>query len=254
MGEDISFDLKIQNPCDHRLALERAALEGDFITVRAKHFIASTSNFELYRFGKLVDKSRYSIVAESDPEFVFLHPKKVIKFKLKERVNKPLYELSYITINEDCPKCSGVKFLDDPVLDSNGDFKKVRDEALLAQFVEKYIVTELASNKYHKWVGTGLVNLTSMKIQDVSFITLKVKEEVLKTLDNLKETQKQQAATSQEVSRGELLDRVLNIDVSRSDKDPTIFNVSVEYKSVRGAALEFIQAIELSQFRQRVFS
>lgn len=250
----MSFDLKIQNPCDHRLALERSSLEEDLLTVRAKHFIASISFFELYRFGKLVDKSKYSIVSESDPEFVFLHPKKVIKFKLKERVNRPIYEINYITISEDCPKCSGVKFLDDPVFDPSGDFKKVMDESLLSQFVEKYIITELGSNKYHKWVGTGLVNLTSMKVQDIKFITFKVKEEILKTLDNLKETQKQQIATSQEVSRGELFDRVVDIDVSRSDQDPTIFNVSIQYKSVRGAALEFIQSIELSQFRQRVFS
>lgn len=250
----MSFDLKIQNPCDHRLALERSSLEDDLVTVRVRHFVAATSFFELYRFGKLVDKSKYSVVSESDPEFVFLHPKKVIKFKAKERLNKPIYEVNYLTISEDCPKCSGVRFLDDPVLDSSGDFKKVRDEALLAQFVEKFIVTELSSNKYHAWVGTGLVNLASMKIQDVKYITLKIKEEILKTLDNLKETQKQQVATSQEVSRGELFDRIINIDVSRSDKDPTIFNVSVEYKSDRGAALEFIQAIELSQFRQRAFS
>lgn len=249
----MSFDFKIQNACDHKLLLERASLEDDLFTVRTKHFIASTSFFELYRFGNLVNKNEYTIEPETDINFVFLHPKKVVKFKKKEKGNRPLFEVNYITILEDCPKCSGVRFLDDPVFDNNGDFKKVENEALLAQLVEKYVVTELGSNKFHRWLGTGLINLTTMKVQDVNFIILKIREEIIKALDNLKEVQKQQIGTNQEVKTGELLDRILNIDVTRGD-DPTIFNVTIQYKSVRGGALELTQAIELSQFRQRTLA
>lgn len=247
----MSFDLKIQNSCDHRIALERAVLEDDLLTVRVGHLIASVQSFDLYRFGTLVDRNKYTIETELDQDFVFLHPKKVVKFKVKDRVYHPVYEVNYITISDDCPKCGGVRFLDDPVFELNGDYKVVEDEALLAQYMEKYIITELSSNKYHPWVGTELSLLTTLKVQDVNFIILKIKEEIYKVTNKLKETQRQHVATTQDVSRGELLDKVISVDVSVSDIDPTIFNVSLVYKSVRGASLKFVQAIELSQFRQR---
>jgi hypothetical protein len=245
----MSFDLKIQNICDHKILLEKAGLEADQKTVKPKSYIANTSFLEVYRFGNLVDRSFYSVV--EDLEFGFIHKKSKILFLKKEVHKVPFYEISYQTMDTDCPKCSGTKYSDDLSFDEKGGYKVVTSEALLAQNVEKYIVTQLASNSFHPWLGTKLTDLIGTKVLDINLIKVQIKEEITKAFSKLSDLQKQHLSTSQEVTLGERVDKLISVESVQDLSDPSIFTVTVKYMSKSGKALSLQQSIELLQFRQR---
>jgi len=248
----MSIDFKIQNKCDHKINWDTGVLSLDAKRIDVTYPIASKASVALKVNFMLVDKSEYSV--QEDPTDLTLQKMSYLSLRQRIKLFNPIIEVSYTTFTNSCPKCEGARYLDDFVYTSGGDILTTKDEFLLIQNVEKYIVTRLGSNKYQTWMGTGLQDMIGMKILDGQLLTTKITEEINTTIDKFKDMQKQLVATGRPVSSGELFGQLLSVDVQQDQTDPTTIQVLVSFTAQSGKRLEFTQLLELTQLRQRIAS
>jgi len=150
----MSIDIKIQNRCDHYINWERIKLESDLKTINVRHPVAAVSSVVLRINNQVIPEDQYDVL--SRPEFLIETPPFYLYMKKKVRVYQPIVEVKYTTMSTYCPKCVGMKVIDDLIYKPNGDMQTIEKEFLLIQQVEKYIVTKVTSNIFHSWVGTSL--------------------------------------------------------------------------------------------------
>jgi len=214
----MSYDLKINTICNHRIYRELVTLEDDRRSIRMSQPL-SASNTELFASDNLVPKSDYEIIY--DPESITIQQPRMILLNRKWRSLEDYFELNYITLKEFCPKCAGLEVLDDISYDIRGALLVLRNEDLLLQNLEKFTVTEKESNPFHTYIGTFLARLIGQKIIDSSYTSTKISQEVGITLDILKSLQDQYRATERPVTDGELLDEIQDVKI-RFDVDESI--------------------------------
>jgi hypothetical protein len=248
----MSIDYKIQNKCDHKINWDIGVLSSDAKRIDITYPIASKTSVVIKVNFTILDKSTYSI--QEEPIDLTIQKKSYISMRHKIRLFDPIIEVSYTTYTNSCPKCSGAKYLDDFVYTSGGDILTAKDEFLLIQTVEKYIVTRLGSNKYQTWMGTGLQNMIGTKILDGQLLTTKITEEINTAIDKLKDMQKQLIARGRPVSTGELFGQLLSVDVQQDQTDSTTIQVVVSFTAQSGKRLEYTQLLELNSNRQRIAS
>jgi hypothetical protein len=193
--------------------------------------------------------SSYNIVTTRKP--LSIESTSLIRMKNKVKHWEPLVEVNYVTFSNYCPKCLGIKTVDDLVYTAAGDMNVARREYLLVQRVEKIIVTKINSNPFHDWYGTGLHSLVSSKAIDIGFLKTKIIEQISSAIEKLKSVQRQLIASNRKVDPGELFGQLLGIDVTQAD-DPTVILVTVTFTSQNDTTLEFSQLIDLSTARERV--
>lgn len=242
-------DLKIQNICDHVVTMEQVSVESDRVTIYPSLPIAATAILQVTRFG--VDVPYCDFELHQDKQL--LYGTQYLKIVLKEPDVYPgaIYELTYPTYSQYCLKCGGGGYADDFAEDSKGILATVTGTALLAQSVEKAIVTTLGSNKYHNWVGCGLSTLVGTKITDFTVLASEVESQVRISLENLKTAQKKHQSVNPYVSSDEVLGTILKVTCTQDSNDPTILYVYVQYTSQSGKGLDYTQVIELTQYRMR---
>jgi hypothetical protein len=245
----MSYDLKIQIKCDHKINWERVELEDDRRTINTTYPVASEASLSVRINNVVVPGTEYGLSLRREP--LSLRQISYIYMGSKVRHFEPLVELRYTTYPEYCPKCLAVKTIDDIKIGSNGDFAVVQKERLLMQAVEKSIVTQIQSNPFHDWYGTGLHNLVGTKVTDIDFLRKKIVDQVTGAIDKLKNVQTQLVAGEREVDAGELYGRTISIDIQRTE-DPSTIEVVVVFTSQGGNTLEYTQFLELSQIRERV--
>lgn len=246
----MSSDIKIQNLCDHRINWQQYSLQSDKKTIRFNYPIGSSKSFHLRVNG--IEKSRKSYVLKTDKSPLTDILNSVLVFNKRVKDFQPLIEVSYVTVLQYCPKCLGTKYLDDAVYNNSGDFTQVENERLLIQEVEKYIVTRVSSNPFHRWLGTQLHELIGTKILDLDLLRSRVLEQVNSALDQLKRIQQQLVSSGRVVTDGELFDQLLSVDLEPDESDPSIVHVIVRFTARSGKTLEYVQLLELSQFRNRL--
>jgi len=142
----MSFDLNLTTACDHLVFRELTVLDKDARTIHLQNPIAATATVQVFATDNLVPDTMYRII-NNPTETV--NPEKIIQFKDKWRSITDYFEISYITLPNFCPKCSGINFYDDISYDVSGDLFTIRDEKLLMQNVEKFTVTKINSNPFH---------------------------------------------------------------------------------------------------------
>ena len=246
----MSIDYKIQNKCDHVINWEDIPLQADRKTVYLSYPVGSEASLQLRINNVVWNKSLYNITTNKTyKDGIF--SKTYIMFKDSTKLFNPLVEARYTTTSSFCPKCAGVKYLDDIIYGPNRDVVTVKDEYLLIQTLEKFIITKLNSNPYHTWLGTSLHTLIGSKINNLSFIKSKVFDDVKKAVDDLKGTQDQYVKSGRDVSHGELFGDLLSIEVNPDTVDPTTVSVLVKFTARSGKALLFEQLMELTDLRRR---
>jgi len=245
----MSYDIKLQNKCDHRINWEQYPLGSDLKSVKMAYPVASVSALSLRINNVVIDKNQYTVATIRKPLSLSVVSELRLRYKVKDWI--PLVEVNYTTFSNVCPKCLGLNTADDLLYGPSGDYKLVKKEYLLLQSVEKVIVTKVSSNPFHGWYGTGLHSLIGSKTLDFSFIKTKIIEQVSSAIEMLKNLQKQLVASGRQVDPGELFGQLLNIDVQQSP-DPTIIMVNVIFTSQSNQTLEFSQLIDLSTTRERV--
>ncbi|MBD3260238.1 MAG: hypothetical protein GF334_00945 [Candidatus Altiarchaeales archaeon] len=243
----MSIDIKLQNACDHRINWIRSELETDRKTIFLSYPIASTASFKLRINNVVLPKSSYGF--SNSEESTVVEPTRYVSLKKKSKLNDPIIEAQYTTFLDYCPKCVGLRYIDDLTYDKSGDLNTVRNEYLLVQNVEKRVITELGSNVFHENMGTNLHSLVNQKILDFDLIRNQITDQIITSLNRLKESQRTLLASRREVSDGELLDKIGEVIVERAE-DPTILRVTVTFTARSGRTLEYTQFLELS--RQRV--
>lgn len=245
----MSYDIKLQSSCDHRINWARFYLESDRKTVYMDRPIASFSSFRLRINMVAVPSGEFSI--KNNVVLDINKPEPVLTLKRRVRHHEPLVEVSYATLADYCPKCAGRRYIDDFSFDASGTVMTVSQEELLLQRFEKIVITKLHSNMFHDWYGSGMYNLVGRKITDLDLFRTKIVDQINKAAEKLRNIQKDLGAYGRSVHPGELLGQILGIYVEETD-DPTMFLVTVSFSSQRGTPLEYSQYLSTTNYRQRV--
>lgn len=238
----MSFDLKIQTVCDHKVYLEPVTLASDLRSLNVAKPLAA-SKVAIYASSNLVPASSYII--KVDPTIVSTK-QRMIYLNKKWRSPEDYFEITYYTLSTYCPKCAGLNTINDIQYNVKGDYLLIRNENLLLQNLEKFTITEIQSNPFHTFIGTALVKLLGQRVTDTSYITAKITQQIAGTLDSLKSLQEQYRLTGRLVTDGELLDTVENIVVRFDVSDPTILRADITARAVSGKTVEYSQFLQLS--------
>lgn len=240
----MSFDIKLETVCNHRIFRELVTLASDRRSIRVAQPITSTNNVEVYASNNLIPNTMYNIVR--DPEAVDTPQNRMIFLNYKWKAVKDYFEISYTTLGSYCPKCAGLNIINDISYNIKGDLITLTDERLLLQNLEKFVVTEKGSNSLQPAIGTYLFQLVGQKINDGSYLTSKITQQINATLATLKSMQQQYQASGRPVTSGELLMSVNNINVSVDSADPEILRVDISATAQSG------KPVYLTQYMRRV--
>jgi len=239
----MSFDLNITSLCNHQVFRELALIDTDRRTIRLEKPMGATSNLEIYATDNFISSDLYEIV--QDPLEIDVNRDRVIYFKNKWRSPTDYFEISYTTLPSFCAKCAGSNYLDDPQLNVQGDLLIIRDEYLLMQNVEKFIITAINSNTFHPFIGTNLQGLIGTRISNVSFVISQITAEISRTLQKLQDLQSQYQQTGRAVTTGEMLATINDIQVTQDTNDPSILRANVSVTAQSGQTVEFTQILKL---------
>jgi len=246
----MSLDIKIQNLCDHVVNWEQGALQADRRSVLFQKPIASKASLSVRMNNVIISPSQYSV--EVDYDILASDRPFLVVFKQRTKLFQPLVEAQYTTIPTFCRKCLGLKYVDDFEYVNDKDLSSVRDEELLLQNVEKYIVTKIQSNPFHSWMGTGLHTVVGSKVLDADLLITRMTEQVNSAIDKLKTVQRQLQASGREVTPGELFGDLLSLTVTQME-DPSAFNIVVRFTAQSGKGLVYEQPVDLqSTIRTRL--
>ena len=248
----MSTDFKIQNTCDHLINWEALRLAtSDYRTITPTHVIASAKSVRVRISGTELDSSEFEVLSKKS-SLDGTTTEKYVRLVKKCRSYRPLVEISYNTERPGCPKCLGGAVLDDFKYGVGGDVVTVDREIQLIQLVEKYIVTKINSNKFHKWMGTDLHGLLGSKIFDFDTIRLEVINQITLGINKLKEIQAQLISSGREVSNGEIFEELIGVEVDPDPSDPSIVKAIVTFTARSGNTLQYEQLLEFGQLRERV--
>jgi len=246
----MSYDVKLQNYCDHKILWAQAQLEADMKTVYLPYPLASASSLKVRVNGVTVSPALYSI--KTLRKSLSLTVISIIEFFNKVKHSTPIIEFNYVALSETCPKCLNVKSLDDLFINGHGDIEMTSRELLLLQQVEKVIVTKLSSNAFHDWYGTELHSLIGTKISDKNLLYTRVREQVSTAIDKLKNIQKQMTTSGRKFDPGELFGKLLSIDIQDTE-DPSMIFVVVSFTSQSNVNMEYTQYLSMNDtLRQRL--
>ena len=248
----------LQTKCDHRIACERLTLVTDFVSDQGADLtnpsvlvltqilslqqpVAMNGNLELFRLGKLVPDSSYTIHESSTRSAIqgVNSTYRYITLDKFDRANLNSYETSYNTSQQFCSKCGGTGYTDDFAQDGQGKPRKVTATQQLAQDVEKFVRTDMGSNKYHNWIGTRLSSLIGAKVADSSAMISTIKGYIREAMKALQEIQTAHANINSQVTADEIIGDIQSIVVVPDAVDPTIYMVDVVYTSRSGKVITY---------------
>lgn len=245
----MSYDIKLQNLCDHKILWMRASLESDRKTVYLPYPIAAMASLKVRVNGIVQPVTAYSV--KTVRQSLSLTVISILEFLSKIKHHEPIIEFFYACMADTCPKCLSVKTADDFFINGHGDVETVSKEILLLQQVEKIIVTKLSTNIFHTWYGTDLHALIGTKIFDRDLLYSRIREQINNAIEKLKTIQRQMMASGRKFEPGELFGALLKIDIEDTP-DPSLLMVTVIFTSQSGAPVEYSQYISLNEPRQRL--
>jgi len=240
----MSYDLALPTLCNHRVDRELTYLASDLRSVRVSQPMSSTMTVAVFASNNKVSPSIYDII--DDPTAEAVNPPKMISFKRNWLSPTDTFEVSYNTFSFTCPKCVGGGVIHDISYSNIGSLSLNRNENLLLQNIEKFVVTEINSNPFYSYIGTNLVGLLGEKIYDMGYIRTRITQEIMTSLDRFKDLQSKYASTGRPMTAGETLDAVKSVTVTSDEKDPTILRVSVEATALSGKSLTYVQLLKIS--------
>jgi hypothetical protein len=240
----MSYDIQLQNYCDHKIIWARAQLEADTQTVYFQYPLAAVSSLKVRLNGVIQAPTTYSVKTERESLSLIIISR--LTFLNKVKHHDPIIEFFYTTFPDNCPKCLGVRTVDDWVINGNGDIGMIDKEHLLLQEVEKIIVTKISTNPFHNWYGTELHSLIGTKIFDRTLLQNRVREQVNSAIEKLRNTQRQMQASGRNYSPGELFGKLLKIDIQDTD-DPAMIQVIVTFTSQSNMNMEYTQYISMNE-------
>jgi len=241
----MSIDSKIENICDHQINEEQLEIDDDLKTLRIPRTLGSTKVYLRVNGYAIEDNNKlFGWSIQNDEDTLYTKRSKLV-FKNKRKANDDFYVLTYLTQPSYCPKCQGLRLLNDEVYTKLGKVYTVKDEEKLLQEVKKGLATFLGSNPFHLWVGTQIHTLIGTKLYNVDLIKARVVEEVSKYLEKYIDVQLQQGGY-QEVTAREAFGQIINIEIEpQDDYDPSYWILSVIFSNRTGSDLLYERKVEV---------
>lgn len=238
----MSFDLNLTTECNHEIFRELSVIDNDLRTVRMLKPLGAVATIKVYATDNLLPKSMYDVITDEEADYAGTRK---IRFKNKWQSPSDYFEVSYFTIANFCPKCVGSSYLDDIQWDIRGRLATLRDERLLMQNVEKFVITQLNSNPFHTYIGTGLTGLIGQKVNNPDFLRSQILSEISTTMGKFQNLQSQHRMTGRAVTSGETLRSVESVIVTQDEQDPTVWRVEVTVIAQSGRSVEFTQYLKI---------
>lgn len=250
----MSFDIKVEKVCDHRVCEDVVFIQNDYRTLQVNRDIAVQSSIVVKRDGFEIEPENpvygYSVVDvvfETNPLNPFQNPNlpitKAIVFNKRMKSADDFYELSYVTYLATCPKCNGTGFYFDWAVDELGQAVKIYDENKLLQDVVKGTYTIKGSNPFYLWYGTYFEALIGSKLSGIEQLKLVIAQDVNNFFSNLKDLQNQQARF-QTVSDRERIQQLISVSVNIPDQNnPTLVEVSIIFRNKAGNIKEITRVV-----------
>jgi hypothetical protein len=231
--------------CDHQISFERYVVNNeDFVTLNylgnpAINFRAPINgantvqmwisgepvqqNDPTYGWSLVRDTNRVSFPGSND---IFY---KVV-FNRPVRIVRPLIEVSYITRQQYCMKCSGLGTLNDLKIAMSGSFLQVTQTVKLTQKALKWILTSLCS--FYPSFTCTLKSYIGKKL-GAQLTESDIQTSVINALTTMQQVQQAQA-TVQTLDPAEILQDIVNLTANVDPNDPTTVMVYATVSSANG--------------------
>lgn len=239
----MSVDFSLSHVCPHKVYWEHLELESDrrslkplrppsseSVTLRVNGFVVTRDNL-VWGYDLVKDPAR-------------IDGGRMVYFRNKIKSTGDLFEFSYNTSASNCRRCAGLRVEDDFFFNPLGLIVILKDEAKLTQDMRKFVITKRSSNSFHPYIGAGIIEMIGSKLLDAGFTEVTMTEEIVETLENLKNLQLQQQ-NIQTVTDREFIYRVILVNVQQSKIDPSVFNVQVVAVNKAGETAEVEQTLSV---------
>lgn len=254
----MSYDFNTRpTPCDHYQLIERYVVSAtDLRTLlfqanpsqRMRAPINGQQTVKLYIGGVLVSPSHPVYGYQILPDELTVKPKlSKIVFNNPVRVTQPgstgvptglMVEVSYITQQSYCIRCSGLGKVTDVQKSNMGSFQHINGVALLAQRCLKFMLTSVCP--FYPQFTSQIKSYIGQKF-GLGITAGDITNQTTTALQNLKNIQAAQQ-TVQPLDPSEILKDIVSVTAIQSPQDPTVVNVNAQvtnYGSTQAQPLNF---------------
>lgn len=241
----MSKDSKFYTTCDHKIIRESVFIKDDYKTIPIPRTLSSR-NMELWINGYKIEQNNVlnSWSVDIDETYTYSTRNKII-FKKKRKSTDDFYEITYFVESRYCPKCRGLRVLNDVSYSTLGLVTSVENEDKLLQEIRKGLTTELGSNPFHEWIGTEIYKLIGGKVFNQGIIRSRIIQEVSSYIERYVEVQNQQSQF-QNITARETFYSLITVDASPVNQDdPTYWNIEVTFSNATGDEMLYERKIEI---------
>jgi len=241
----MSIDSKLENACDHLIFEEQLEIDSDLKTLRIPRTLASVE-VVLRINGFVIDKDHdlFGWSVQNDETAIYTKRSKIV-LKNKRKASDDFFTVNYSAVPEFCPKCRGLRVINDEAYTTLGKLRTIRNEDKLLQEVKKGLATYLGSNPFHTWIGTLIHTMIGSKIYNPDLIKAQMVEEVTRYLEKYIDVQLQQG-NYQDVTSREAFGQIISIEVDpQEDIDISYWVLSVIFSNRTGADLLYEKKVHI---------
>ena len=233
----MSIDSKIAKICDHQIFDELVQIQSDLKTIPIPRPVSNVSTISLSINGYLIakDNSKNSWRVESNTSSIGTKYK--IIFTYPRKSFDDFYEITYSCPGGLCPKCQGLRILNDESYNVLGAIETVGNEDKLLQEVQKGLTTDLGSNPFHNWLGTKLSSLIGSKVYNIGLLKSQILQEVGRFFEKYSDIQIQQGQYQHVYNREAFL-QLLSVTVTpQTQIDTSYWTVEVLFQNKTGQTM-----------------
>lgn len=241
----MSKDASIYATCDHKIIRETVSIKSDYRTIPIPRSLASRV-VELWINGYNItqDNSEQGWQIDLDETATYLVKSKII-FKKKRKSADDFYEITYYVEGKYCPKCLGLRVLNDESYSRLGLLNIVENEDKLLQEIKKGLTTYLGSNPFHTWLGTEIHKLIGGKVSNVGIVRSKIIQEVSAFIERYRDIQNQQSQF-QAITPRETFYSLTSVNAGpENPDDPTYWLIEVTFSNATGDEMLYEKRVEI---------
>lgn len=231
--------------CDHKIIRENVFINDDYKTIPIPRGISSRV-FELWINGYQIEKDNTvnSWQIDVNEKYPYSIRHKVV-FKNKRKSLDDFYEITYYVEGKYCPKCLGLRVLNDESYSRLGLVNTVENEDKLLQEIKKGLTTQLGSNAFHTWIGTEIHKLIGAKVYNIGMIRSKIVQEVSAYIERYTDVQTQQSQF-QSITPRETFYSLISVDAGpENPDDPTYWYLEVTFSNATGDEMLYEKKLEI---------